>query len=74
MSKQRLGADWASLVTGLGLGLTIALQIESTTHEDWASPYAIITSVSRTCALIGTYLALVGLVLVARVPWIESSV
>lgn len=74
MSKRSLGADWASLVTGLGLGLTVALQIETTTKEDWASTYAIITSVSRSFALIGTYLALVGLVLVARVPWIETSV
>ncbi|MBU6243307.1 MAG: ferric reductase-like transmembrane domain-containing protein [Acidobacteria bacterium] len=74
MSKKRSGADWASLVTGLGLGLTVALQIETTTKEDWASTYAIITSVSRSFALIGTYLALVGLVLVARVPWIETSV
>ena len=74
MSTKRLGVDWASLVTGLGLGLTIALQIESTTQEDWASTYAIVTSISRSFALIGTYLALVGLVLVARVPLIESSV
>ena len=74
MFKKKLGADWASLVTGLGLGLTVALQIETTTREDWASVYAILTSISRSFALIGTYLALVGLVLVARVPWIESSV
>jgi len=74
MFKKKLGADWASLVAGLGLGLTVALQIETTTREDWASVYAILTSISRSFALIGTYLALVGLVLVARVPWIESSV
>jgi predicted ferric reductase len=74
MFKKSLGVDWASLVTGLGLGLTVALQIESTTQEDWASTYAIVTSISRSFALIGTYLALVGLVLVARVPLIESSV
>ena len=74
MFKKKLGGDWASLVTGLGLGLTVALQIETTTREDWASVYAILTSISRSFALIGTYLALVGLVLVARVPWIESSV
>jgi len=74
MFKKKLGADWAALVTGLGLGLTVALQIETTTREDWASVYAILTSISRSFALIGTYLALVGLVLVARVPWIESSV
>ena len=61
---RRAGIDWAALITGLGLGLTIALQVETTTKEDWSSVYAIITSVSRTFALVGTYLALVGLLLV----------
>ena len=71
---RRAGIDWAALITGLGLGLTIALQVETTTTEDWSSVYAIITSVSRTFALVGTYLALVGLLLVARIPLVERAV
>ena len=70
----RRNADWASIVLGTGLGLTAALYLETTTRADWNSVYAIITSLSRICALLGSYFALVGLVLVSRVSWIERSV
>lgn len=73
-AKSRMSVDWAALITGIGLGLTIALQIETTTQEDWSSLYAIVSSISRTCALVGTYLALVGLLLVARIPLVERAV
>ena len=71
---RRAGADWASIVLGLGLGLTVAMYVETTTQADWSSVYAIVTSVSRIAALVGSYLALVGLVLVSRISWVESSV
>ena len=71
---RRAGADWASIVLGLGLGLTVAMYVETTTEADWSSVYAIVTSVSRIAALVGSYLALVGLVLVSRISWVESSV
>ena len=67
-------ADWASLLLGLGVGLTIAVYLETTTKTDWNSVYNIVISLSRISALLGSYLALVGLVLVARMPWIEKSV
>ena len=67
-------ADWASIALGIGLGLTSAIYLETTTASDWNSVYSIVISLSRIAALIGSYLALVGLVLVARVPWIEKSV
>jgi predicted ferric reductase len=71
---KRKGTDWASAFLGLGIGLTAAVYLETTTRTDWNSVYNIIVSVSRISALIGSYLALVGLVLVARMPWIEKSV
>ena len=71
---RRLGADWAAIVLGLGLGLTAAIYLESTTRSDWSSVYAIISALSRICALLGSYLALVGLVLVSRISWVEKSV
>ena len=71
---KRANADWASLVLGLGLGLTAAIFIETTTHSDWNGVYAIITSLSRIAALSGSYFALVGLVLVSRISWVERSV
>ena len=78
MSSQTIGrrseADWASIVLGLGLGLTIAMFVETTTRDDWNSVYDVVTSISRIAALVGSYLALVGLVLVSRISWIEKSV
>ena len=71
---RRAGADWASIVLGLGLGLTVAIYVETTTRSDWNSIYADLTSVSRICAMVGSYLALVGLVLVSRISWVETSV
>ena len=66
--------DLTSIITGVLFGLTCALYIETTNANDWDSVYAIITSISRICALAGAYLALVGLVLVSRIPYIERSV
>ena len=71
---RKSGADWASIILGLGLGLTVAMFVETTTSADWNSVYAIVTSVSRIAALVGSYLALVGLVLVSRISWVEKSV
>ena len=66
--------DVTSIVVGLLFGLTCATYLETTTSSDWATVYGIITSISRICALIGAYLSLVGLVLVARIPYVEKSV
>ena len=70
----RVNADWASIVLGVGLGLTLALELDTMTSGDWAGVYSTITSLSRLAALAGSYFALVGLVFVARIPWIEKSV
>jgi len=70
----KANADWAAIVTGTGLGLTAALYLETTTPSDWNSVYAVIISLSRIAALVGSYLAIVGLVLVSRISWIERSV
>ena len=66
--------DVTSTVVGILFGLTCATYLETTTSSDWHTVYAVITSISRICALTGAYLALVGLVLVARIPYIEKSV
>jgi predicted ferric reductase len=59
---------------GIGLGLTAAIYIESTLASDWKSFYSITLSLSRICAMLGAYFSLVGLVLVARIPWVERSI
>ncbi len=61
----KANADWAAIVTGTGLGLTVALYLETVTASDWNSVYSVIISLSRIAALVGSYLAIVGLVLVS---------
>jgi len=68
------GVDWAALIAGLGLGLTVAMQVTSMSRADISSVYAAITSFSRLCALVGTYFAVLGIFLVARIPIIERGV
>lgn len=66
--------DLAAIVTGLGLGLTLSLLASTLTREDLAGTFQIITTISRVAALAGAYLALLGLLLVSRIPWIERAV
>jgi predicted ferric reductase len=68
------GVDWAALIAGLGLGLTVAMQVTTMTYADVSSAYALITSFSRLCALVGTYFAVLGIFLIARIPFIERGV
>jgi predicted ferric reductase len=69
-----VGVDWAALIAGLGLGLTVAMQVTTMTFADISSIYAVITSFSRLCALVGTYFALLGIFLIARIPFVERGV
>ncbi len=68
------GTDWAALITGGGLGLTLALSATTLRQSDFAGLYSTVQSVSRICALVGTYFAIVGIFLVARIPWVERGV
>ena len=69
---KRYSADWAAIVVGLGAGLTLALYIESVVSNDWKTVYGVVNMVARVCALFGSYLAVVGLVLVSRISWVEQ--
>ncbi|CAB4660752.1 unannotated protein [freshwater metagenome] len=68
------GTDWAALLLGAGLGLTLALQLTTVRKSDFTSLYSIFASASRLSALVGTYFAIVGIFLVARIPWVERGV
>jgi predicted ferric reductase len=68
------GVDWAALLAGLGLGLTVAMQVTTMTRTDVSSVYALVTSFSRLCALVGTYFAILGIFLIARIPFVERGV
>lgn len=71
--RKRAIGDQAFLITGLGLGFTLTVQITTLTSGDFADPYAIITTISRFFALTGSYLSIIGLLLIARIPWIENA-
>jgi predicted ferric reductase len=68
------GVDWAAWFLGIGLGLTLALQVTTMRWSDISTPYAAIASISRVAALTGTYFAIVGIFLVSRIPWVERGV
>jgi len=68
------GTDWAALLLGGGLGLTLALQLTTVRLSDFNGFYAVVVSISRLAALVGTYFAVVGIFLVARIPWVERGV
>ena len=68
------GTDWAALALGAGLGLTLALQLTTVRLSDFNTFYSVIVSISRLAALVGTYCAVVGMFLIARIPWVERGV
>ena len=68
------GTDWAALALGAGLGLTLALQLTTVRLSDFNTFYSVIVSISRLAALVGTYFAVVGMFLIARIPWVERGV
>jgi predicted ferric reductase len=71
--RKRAIADQVTWLTGLGLGLTLTMQITTLSSFDFIDPYAVITTISRVFALVGSYLAIIGLFLIARIPWVERS-
>jgi predicted ferric reductase len=71
---EKAGTDWAALLLGLGLGLTVAMEVTTLRASDYGDAYQVMALISRFCALIGTYLALAGILLVARIPWVEKGV
>jgi hypothetical protein len=68
------GVDWAAWFLGIGLGLTLALQVTTMRWSDVSSVYSAVASVSRVAGLGGTYFAIVGIFLVSRIPWVERGV
>jgi predicted ferric reductase len=69
-----LGGDLAIFLAFLGLGITLGFALSDATYSDLHSFAGLLVLVSRFTAIIGTYLVLLLLMIIARVPWIERSV
>jgi predicted ferric reductase len=67
-------ADAFALVAGLGLGVTIALVVQSESAGALAAPGGALIAVGRFAGFVGAYLLLLMVVLVGRVPWLEGAV
>ena len=69
-----LKGDAASWVLGIGLGLTVAMQLTTMRKSDIDSFYAVVASISGRAALTGSFFAIVGIFFVARIPAVEKGV
>ena len=72
--RQNLGGEVAVFLASLGAGVTIGFAIQDATYDDAHSVHGLLILTSRFSALIGTYLVLISLIMIARVPWVERSV
>ena len=71
---QNLGRYVAIFLSALGAGITLGFAISDATYDDAHSINGAITLASRFSALIGTYLVLISLFMIARIPWVEKSI
>jgi len=71
--RHNAGGDAAIFLAFMGLGITIGFALHDATYQDFHSANGLIISVGRLSGLIGTYLILIVLILIARVPWVEKS-
>ncbi len=67
-------ADLIFTLIAVETGIAVGLGIQAQPWSDWGTPSLAVTALSRVLALAGTALALVALLLAARIPWIERSV
>ncbi|MFI5063350.1 MAG: ferric reductase-like transmembrane domain-containing protein, partial [Streptosporangiales bacterium] len=61
----------ALLVAGLGLGIVTALTVTAETSSQLSAPGGLFTFLGSLTGMIGTYLALIMVLLVSRIPVVE---
>lgn len=61
-------------VAGVGFGAVVASVIVNESRGSLAAPGGPMTALGRLAGLTGTYLILIMVVLIARVPWLERTV
>ena len=70
---RRVG-DAAALVAGVGAGITVAVTIPAIIALSWSAPGALASALGIVTAMLGTYAALLSIVLMARLPFLEHEV
>ena len=65
--------DACAALAGLGFGAVLAAVILGESRGSLAAPGGLLTAAGRLAGCTGTYLILVMVVLVARLPWLERS-
>lgn len=66
--------DALAIIAGIGFGLAVALAFWGESFGALRAPGGWYTLAGRLAALVGTYLMLVMVVLMSRIPWLERSV
>lgn len=66
--------DFCAGLAGLGFGAIVAAVLAGESSASLAAPGGKITALGRLAGFTGTYLLLIMIVLVARMPWLERSV
>ncbi|HEY2076717.1 MAG TPA: ferric reductase-like transmembrane domain-containing protein, partial [Streptosporangiaceae bacterium] len=66
--------DACAAIAGIGFGAVLASAIANESRASLAAPGGLLTAAGRLAGLSGTYLILIMVVLVARLPWLERSV
>ena len=69
-----LVADLLGALAGLGFGLTMALVVINETPGTLASPGGWLNAAGRLTGFTGSYLMLMMVLLIARIPWLERAV
>lgn len=66
--------DFCGALTGLGLGAVLAAVLLGETRGALSAPGGLLIAAGRLAGFTGAYLLLIMVVLIARLPWLESSV
>lgn len=66
--------DLLAAAAGLGFGAVMATVIIGESRATLASPGGLLSAAGRFTGLTGTYLIMIMVVLIARLPWLEQSV
>lgn len=67
-------ASTAMFGVGIAAGVSFGLVVPVVVGATWSQPGAVANILGIITAMAGTFLALIGLLLIARVPWLEHEV